>query len=102
MPKTVVFLVFVVFLLFGIAVSVWSAIAPVRMAVEGIVWSVEWESRNHGIPLIEIKLKNGVVRQFTSHKISLSQGSIEKGDSFRKLSGSKNCFVTEIEVNCLR
>lgn len=73
-----------------------------RMSVEGHVWHIDWESKNHKLPLIEIKQKNGVVKKFSGTGVVLTSDTVEEGDHFRKLSGSKNCFINEIEVECLK
>ncbi|MBE0388663.1 hypothetical protein PLUTE_a5240 [Pseudoalteromonas luteoviolacea DSM 6061] len=62
---------------------------------------IEWKSRNHGIPRIEIKLKNGKLKRFTSSRIILNSASVKVGDSFEKLKGSKYCLINREEIQCV-
>ena len=68
---------------------------------EGKVISIEWESDNHQIPLIQIKTNSARIKWFHSHKIILNSSNLKVGDNFKKVSDSVWCEVNEVEIQCL-
>ena len=85
----------------GIVSSYISHSAPVQFAVSGKVELIEWQSKNHGIPRIEIRLKNGELKRFSSARIILKPEDLQVGDSFEKASNSMFCQINNKEVKCL-
>ena len=71
-------------------------------AADGIVTYIEWRSRNHKIPLIEIKQANGILKRFHHSRIILSEHNLNVGDSFTKKSGSSMCTIRGELVKCIR
>ena len=74
---------------------------PMRFSAQGIASQIEWQSKNHGIPRIEIKLANGVTKRFSSTRIVLSPSLIAVGDNFAKHKNSKFCQINGKEVQCI-
>lgn len=74
---------------------------PIRFHADGTVSSIEWKSRNHGMPVIGIRIENGTIKTFTSNRITLTSEKISIGDSFRKVSDSKYCDINENSVLCV-
>ena len=75
--------------------------APLKFAVSGKVETIEWQSRNHGMPRIEIRIKNGVIKRFSSTRIVLKPEDIGVGDLFVKATNSKFCQINNKEVKCI-
>lgn len=73
-----------------------------RMAFSGWVSFIEWESRNHGMPLIEISRSNGTKVKFSSTRIILNATDLKVGDSIAKVSGSNTCEINEKPVLCIK
>lgn len=88
-----------------ISLGIWSSIrdhnSPVRFSAKGTVELIEWESKNHGVPRLEIKLRNGKLKRFSSHRIILDSSLIKVGDSFEKYSESKHCLINDVEIQCV-
>ena len=88
-----------------IAIGIYSSIhdrySVIDERFDGIVYHIDWKSKNHGMPLIEIKSRIGKVKKFHHFFISLTSDDIKVGDKFRKVSGSTNCFINDIEMECL-
>lgn len=85
----------------GILYSVWDYDSPVRFSAKGRVVEIEWESRNHLEPRIEIRLESGKLKRFSSSRIILDTSSIEVGDSFEKVNDSKICLINSEEFACV-
>jgi len=102
MPKFFKFILLAIPVLgFGVLNSIWDRNSPVRFSAKGIVTLIEWESRNHGVPRIEIKLKNGKLKRFSSYRIALNSSSVKLGDSFEKVTDSKVCLINNKEIECV-
>lgn len=87
---------------FAIYVSYLQHGAPQRQAFEGWVYFVDWKSRNHEMPRIEISLRNSSIVIFSSPEIILDQTQLSVGDTVTKASGSKICVINGKPVQCLR
>ena len=74
---------------------------PERFVVEGKVISINWQSRNHGMPVIEIKPKVGATKIFSSNRITLRPELLAIGDSFSKSKNSKFCNINGVGVQCV-
>lgn len=72
----------------------------VAFEASGIVTEIEWQSRNHGMPIITIKEDKKLVH-FQSNRITLTPNNIKVGDRFVKVSHSKICEINEVEILCL-
>ncbi|OCQ23765.1 hypothetical protein A7985_07445 [Pseudoalteromonas luteoviolacea] len=102
MPKFAKFILLAIPTLgLGVLHSIWDRDSSVRFSAKGSVALIEWESRNHGIPRIEIKLKNGELKRFSSSRIILTSSSVKVGDSFEKLKGSNYCLINSEEILCV-
>ena len=73
-----------------------------RMAFSGRVSFIEWESRNHNMPLIEISRSNGTKVKFSSTRIILNSTQLKVGDLIAKASGSTVCDINEKSVPCIK
>ena len=73
-----------------------------RIAFKGHVSFIEWQSSNHGMPLIEISRSNGTKVKFSNARISLNSNQLKVGDSLSKIGGSKSCTINEKSVPCLK
>jgi len=67
---------------------------------EGEIIHIEWHSRNHGMPVISIKEKEGI-KLFKGNRITLRPEDINVGDYFYKSSNSKDCKINDRVVNCV-
>lgn len=85
----------------GIVRSHISHSAPVLFAASGKVEMIEWQLKNHGMPRIEIRLKNGELKRFSSARIILKPEDLKVGDSFEKASNSTFCQINNKEVRCI-
>jgi hypothetical protein len=102
MPRSLKFILLAIPILgLGVLHSIWRYNNPVRFSAKGSVALIEWESRNHGEPRIEIKLKNGKLKRFSSSRIVLNASSIKLGDSFEKVTDSKKCLINKEELECV-
>ena len=72
-----------------------------KLAFSGWVSFIEWESRNHEMPLIEISRSNGTKVKFSHYRIILDSTQLKVGDSIAKVSGSKICEINEKSVPCI-
>lgn len=75
---------------------------PLRMAFSGRVSFIEWESRNHLMPLIEITRESGDKVKFHNTRIVLDGGHLKVGDVIEKESGSKMCTINGNPIRCIR
>jgi len=75
---------------------------PMRESFDGWVYHIVWKSKNHGMPLIEIKRKNGTIKKFHNSRIILNDSQLKIGDRFIKESDTKYCQVNRERVLCLR
>jgi hypothetical protein len=69
-------------------------------AVEGVVADIKWNSSDHGMPIISIREGNQV-KLFKSNRITLKEQDLSVGDSFVKLSGSKDCKINNELKKCI-
>jgi hypothetical protein len=76
------------------------SIADLRL--KGVVVYIDWESKNHGMPLIEIQSITGKVKKFHHYRINLSKSELKVGDDFEKLKGSRFCLINNKEIECIR
>jgi len=74
---------------------------PVGFSAQGTVTAINWKSRNHGMPVIDIVGNNGVTMQFSSNRITLESSQLKVGDSFKKVSSSKLCQINKNIVQCV-
>jgi len=74
---------------------------PEVFSAQGIVSSINWKSRNHGMPIIEIRDKNGTTTKFSSNRITLIPEQLKVGDSFNKQSDSSSCEINDKLVRCV-
>ena len=82
--------------------SIRDYVEPERMAFDGLVSSIDWESRNHGMPLIQVTHSNGTKVKFSSTRIILNSSNLKVGDSLAKVSGSKSCSINGDLVPCIK
>lgn len=73
-----------------------------RMGFSGEVSFIEWKSKNHGMPLIEIIRSNGTKIKFHHSRIIIDSTQLKVGDSIIKVSDSKMCKINESAVPCIR
>lgn len=73
-----------------------------RMAFQGHVSYIDWQSSNHGMPLIEVSRSNGTKAKFSSTRIILDSTQLKVGDSLAKIGGSKSCTINEKSVPCIK
>ena len=86
---------------FGVFQSYLNYKEPEGQSLNGWVSFVDWESRNHGMPLIEIKRENGTVIRFHHTRIALSSDQLNVGDRLIKESGSKYCDINGKSILCV-
>jgi hypothetical protein len=86
----------------GIYSSIKSDESIVDLQFKGVVVYIDWESKNHGMPLIEIRAITGKVKKFHHYRINLSKSELKVGDDFEKLKGSRFCLINNKEVECIR
>jgi hypothetical protein len=88
------------------AIGIYSSIKGDESIVDsqfkGVVFQIDWESKNHGMPLIQIRAITGKVKKFHHYRINLSRTDLKVGDNFEKLKGSRFCLINNIEVECIR
>ncbi len=93
-------ILFVVFI--GLPLAIFSIVMKNNEAknfyADGFVVNVEWETRNHGAPLIEIQQINGEIKSINSTAVVLSEWQIKVGDSFRKDAGSLHCEINGRQI----
>lgn len=86
---------------FGVFESYLGHKEPESQSFDGWVSFVDWKSKNHGMPLIEIKRENGTVKRFHHSRIVLSSEQLNVGDRFIKESGSKYCDINGKAILCV-
>lgn len=89
------------FLGFFTVVGIQNHDEPIKESFDGWVYHIVWKSRNHGMPLIEIKRKNGTIKKFHNSRIILNDSQLKVGDRFIKESDTKYCQVNRERVFCL-
>ncbi len=67
----------------------------------GVVYSINWKSKNHGAPSIVIKVKNEYIN-FSSSKIMLNHDNVKIGDKFKKERKSNFCLINEHRIKCVK
>jgi hypothetical protein len=70
----------------------------------GTVYIVEWNTKNHGMPLLVIKQDNlaSTEKRLQSNKFILTPDQIKVGDNFKKASGSNMCLINGVDVQCIK
>ena len=86
----------------GIFMSVRDHSAVERLGFSGRVTFIEWKSRNHGMPLIEIGRDNATKTKFHDRRIILSSSQLKVGDLIIKEGGSKVCEINKKPVPCIK
>lgn len=103
MPKFLKFIALAIPVLgFGVFMSMRDHDAAERLAFSGEVSFIEWKSRNHGMPLIEVVRSNGTKVKFHHHRIILDSTQLKVGDEIAKTAGSKLCEINEKSVLCIK
>jgi hypothetical protein len=69
---------------------------------KGVVVSIDWESSNHNLPLIQIRAITGKVKKFHHYRINLTENTLKVGDDFEKAKGSRFCLINNVEIECIR
>ena len=90
------------FLGLGLFASMRNDESAERQGFSGFVTYIEWKSRNHGMPLIEISRANGTKTKFHHHRIILDSSQLNLGDSFSKEGDSKICKINNEPIQCLK
>ncbi|MEP0175775.1 MAG: hypothetical protein ABJD02_04275 [Paraglaciecola sp.] len=87
------------------AIGVYSSIKHDESIVDthfkGVVIQIDWKSKNHGMPLIQVRATTGKVKKFHHYRINLSKSDLKVGDSFEKLKSSRFCLINNKEVECV-
>lgn len=86
----------------GVFMSIQDHDEAEQLAFSGRVSFIEWESRNHGMPLIEVSRSNGTKVKFSHYRIILDSTQLKLGDSITKASGSKVCEINKKAVPCIK
>jgi len=103
MPKFVKFIALAIPVLgVGVFMSIRDHGSAERQGFSGHVSYIEWETRNHGMPLIEITRGNGTKVKFHHHRIILDSSQLKVGDLIAKVSGSKECEINKKLVPCIK
>jgi len=89
------------FSVIGLSASYWAHKSPERLQFDGVVTAIDWKTRNHGMPLIEISASNKTKVKFNSNRIILDSSQLKIGDSISKTSDSIYCQVNGAKVQCL-
>ena len=77
---------------------------PLEFAAFGRVTIATWEGKNHGMPLFVIRQNNnaGQLKKLESNDVLLTPSQIKVGDEFKKIAGSKNCIINNVELQCIK
>ena len=102
MPNFIKFIFIAIPTHIGVLMSIRDYGEVERVAFSGWVTFIEWESRNHGMPLIEISRKNGTKVKFSSTRIILDSTQLKVGDSISKVRDSYSCTINEQLVPCIK
>ncbi len=86
----------------GVYSSYQNHLSVISFEADGVVSYVAWDTKNHGMPLFEIKPEKGTVKKFHHQRIILHKDQIKIGDNFKKLAGSTNCLINNIQVPCIK
>lgn len=77
--------------------------SALNLGFDGEVIAINWKSRNHGLPLIEVRdFSNSKVIVFSHYKITLREGDLNIGDKISKVKGEKQCHVNGIPLKCIK
>ncbi len=75
---------------------------PENQRLNAWVSSIDWKSKNHGMPLIMLKRQNGTEQRFHHSSITLTSENLKIGDLLVKESGSKMCEINGKKIRCLK
>ncbi len=67
---------------------------------KGEVVKIEWNSRDHGMPIISIMQRNRI-KLFKGNRITIDSDDLVVGDHFVKLAGSKECKINDELIRCI-
>lgn len=102
MPNFLKFILLAILVLgIGVFMSMRDHDEAERLAFKGQVTFIEWKSRNHEMPLIEIARSNGTTFRFHHYRIILDSTQLKVGDTITKVGGSKMCEINEKSVPCI-
>lgn len=76
-------------------------VAPVKQSFEGEVISIEWNARDHNMPMIKISGTDGKIIEFSSNRIVLGPTQLKSGDTISKQNGSKMCNINDVIMACV-
>ena len=76
--------------------------AAENFSAEGVVITAKWNTKNHNMSLFEIQSSSGTLKKLHHSRVTLTPEQIKIGDHFKKDSDSKNCYINEIEIKCIR
>ena len=70
-----------------------------RMAFDGWVQSIEWNSPNHGLPLVSLRTNSGV--ELVQHfRLDINK-KLKSGDRFSKSANSRECAINGVVYVCV-
>jgi hypothetical protein len=71
-----------------------------RMAFDGQVVNIEWQSQNHGMPLVTLRTHVGF--ESVQHYRLVIDPRLKVGDNFSKAARANNCTVNGEARQCVR
>jgi len=74
----------------------------VGLEFQGVVEHIEWESRNHALPLFIIKKQNGSTIKINDGELSLKKGQLKVGDTFSKKTEARYCTINGTKTECVK
>lgn len=77
-------------------------IEPEKRSLNAWVAFIDWESKNHGMPLILLTRKNGTKQKFHHTRIILAAENLKVGDHLVKAKDSKICEINGEPILCLK
>lgn len=103
MKKVIIFVIMaIVVIVLGVTNSRYDYQGPVRQKLNGSVSFIDWQSKNHGMPLILLKSRSGIEQKFHHQRIALTKENLKVGDLLLKESNSKTCKINGMDIQCIQ
>lgn len=72
-----------------------------NISLDGVVTHIEWKTKNHAQPLIELKATDGSLHSLDDGELNFKEGQLNVGDAIIKKSGSRYCYINKMEFECI-
>lgn len=70
-----------------------------QLEFDGFVTSIEWNSHNHGLALVQLRTRSGV-QQVQQFRLEISS-DLKVGDHFKKEAGAQVCTINGTAYVCV-